>query len=381
MRPVISAVVTVAVLVGATAAPAGAVDTVYFALGERHELTSDILGRQITLLVREPDKNNDEHPTPVLYVVGSDWRGQFAQLVSTVEVLESGDHIPRMLVVGVDLPDGNGVLIPGRDRGEDAGAEEWLDFLADELFPYVDETWNGASFRVVYGASNSAIFSLWALSIRSDVINAVVASSPMIGWCPELLNETLGAWFATDPPGKRAMAVVWSDDDYGRVTEYAPALAERLEREAPEWLDWSAEEISALGHVPPGDLALGLRTVFSGWAVPDGIEDVSEIVSHFESLENRFGFPVPVPAGPLADLGFRAWQEERFADAQKVFGAISTYVPEDPLGPAGLALVAHSEGRVEEARALALKATEMDPESGPAQRVLQRVSATPSTDE
>jgi enterochelin esterase-like enzyme len=116
LRPAISAAVTVAVLVGATAAPAGAVDTVYFALGERHELTSDILGRQITLLVREPDKNDDEHPTPVLYVVGSDWRGQFAQLVSTVEVLESGDHIPRMLVVGVDLPDGNGVLIPGRDR-------------------------------------------------------------------------------------------------------------------------------------------------------------------------------------------------------------------------------------------------------------------------
>ena len=373
MRPVISAAVTVAVLVGATAAPVGAVDTVYFALGTRHEITSEVLGRQITLLVREPEKTGDDHPTPVLYVVGSDWRSQFAQLVSTVELLESGDHIPRMLVVGVDLPDGNMVLIPGRDRGEDAGAEEWLEFLADELFPHVDGAWNGASFRVVYGASNSAIFSLWALSSRSDVINAVVASSPSIGWCPELFNETLGGWFAAEPPGERAMALVWSDDDYGLVTEYAAALAERLEREAPDWLRWSADELSALGHVPPGDLALGLRHVFSGWAVPEGVEDVTEIISHFESLENRFGFPVSVPAGPLADLGFQAWREERFADAQKAFGAISN----DPLGPAGLALVAHSEGRFEEARALALKATEMDAESVPAQRVLQRVSATP----
>jgi tetratricopeptide (TPR) repeat protein len=172
-----------------------------------------------------------------------------------------------------------------------------------------------------------------------------------------------------------------SDDDYGRVTEYAPALAERLGREAPDWLRWSAEEITALGHVPPGDLALGLRLIFSGWAVPDGIENVSEIVSHFEGLEIRFGFPVPVPAGPLTNLGFRAWREERFADAQEAFAAVSAYVPEDPLGPAGLALVAHSEGRVEEALALALMATEVDPESDLAKRVLQRVSATPNTED
>jgi hypothetical protein len=377
MRPVISAAVIVAALVGATAGPVGAADTVYFSIGERHELRSEILGRQIALLVREPEKRSDTQPTPVLYVIGSDWRGQFANLVSTVEILESGAHIPPMLVVGVDLPNGNGVLIPGRDRGDDHGTEEWLEFLADELFPHVDGNWNGAPFRVVYGASNSGIFSLWALAARSDVINAVVASSPMIGWCPELFNEKLGTWFGAESPGERAMAVVWSDDDYSRVTEHAPALAERLGREAPDWLRWSVDEISAVGHVPPGDLALGLRLVFSGWAVPGGIEDVSGIVSHFESLERRFGFPVPVPAGPLSDLGFRAWQEERFGVAQDAFAAVSTYAPEDPLGPAGLALVAHSEGRVEEARSLALKATEIDPESDLAERVLQRVSATP----
>lgn len=381
MRSVISAAVIVAALMCATAGPAGAADTVYFAIGERHEMTSEVLGRQITLLVREPDKNDETQPLPVLYVVGSNWRGQFAHLVSIVEILESGAHIPQMLVVGVDLPDGNGVLIPGRARGDAAGTQEWLEFFADELFPYVDGNWSGARYRVVYGASNSGIFSLWALAARSDVINAVVASSPMIGWCPELFNEKLGAWFGAEPPGERALAMVWSDDDYGRVTEYAPALAERLGRDAPDWLRWSADEVSAVGHVPPGDLALGLRLVFSGWAVPSGIENVSEIVSHFESLESRFGFPVPVPAGPLSDLGFTAWQEERFADAREAFAAVSNHAPEDPLGPAGLALVAHSEGRVEEARTLARKATEMDPESDLAKRVLQRVSAAPNTED
>jgi hypothetical protein len=381
MQPVVSAVVTIVMLVSVTAAPAGAADTVYFAIGERHELSSAVLGRQITLLVREPEQSNAELPAPVLYVVGSDWRGRFAHMVSTVELLESADHIPPMLVVGVDLPDGNGVLIPGRDQGDEPGTSEWLQLLTDELFPYVDETWNAAPYRVVYGASNSGLFVLWSMFDRSDAINAVVASSPMIGWCPGLFNEKFEEWTKADSPGERNVALVWSDDDFNRVTEYVPAFAERLERDVPDWLRWSADKVSALGHVPPGDLALGLRRVFSDWAVPSEIRSVNEVVSHFERLERRFGFSVPVPAGPLADLGFKAWRDERFTDAREAFTAISTHVPNDPLGPAGLALVAHSEGRIEEARALALKATDMDPESDLAQRVLRRVNAAPVTEE
>jgi len=381
MQPVVSAFVTIVLLVSAAATPAGAADTVYFAIGERHELTSEILGRQITMLVREPEQNNAELPAPVLYVVGSDWRGRFAHMVSTVELLESADHIPKMLVVGVDLPDGNGVLIPGRGQSDDAGTDEWLQVLTDELFPYVDETWNAAPYRVVYGASNSGLFVLWALFDQSDAINAVVASSPMIGWCPELFNEKFEAWIKADAPGERGLALVWSDDDFSRVTEYVPAFAERLGRDGPDWLRWSADEVSALGHVPPGDLALGLRQVFLDWAVPREIQSVNEVVSHFERLESRFGFSVPVPAGPLVDLGFQAWRDERFTDAREAFSAVSTHVPKDPLGPAGLALVAQSEGRIEEARILALKATEMDPESDVAQRVLRRVNAAPVTEE
>jgi enterochelin esterase-like enzyme len=381
MKHVISGFVTIVLLVSAAAAPASAADTVYFALGERHELKSEILGRHITLLVREPEQDNGEPPGPVLYVVGSDWRGRFAHLVSTVELLESADHIPKMLVVGVDLPEGNGVLIPCRDQGDGAGTDEWLQLLTDELFPYVEETWNAAPYRVVFGASNSGLFVLWALLDRSDAINAVVAASPMIGWCPELLNEKFGAWIKTDVQGERALAVIWSDDDYSRVTEHVPAFAERLGQEGPDWLRWSSDEVLALGHVPPGGLALGLRQVFSDWAIPRDIGSVNEVVSHFEGLQNRFGFPVPVPAGPLFNLGVEAWRNQRFSDAREAFAAVSTYAPGDPTGPAGLALVAYSEGRIDEARALALQATELDPESGIAQRVLQRVSVDPDTDE
>ena len=166
MQPLASALVSIVLLVTAIPIPADAADTVYFAIGERQELTSEILGRPITLLVREPEQNNGKQPTPVLYVVGSNWRERFAHLVSTVELLESADHIPQMLVVGMDLPEGNGVLIPGRDNGGDAGTDEWLQFLTDELFPHVDETWNAAPYRVVFGASNSGLFVLWALFDR-----------------------------------------------------------------------------------------------------------------------------------------------------------------------------------------------------------------------
>ena len=135
MHPVVSCFATIVLIVSAAAAPASAADSVYFALGERHDLKSETLGRQITLLVREPEQDDAKRLMPVLYVVGSDWRSRFAHMVSTVELLEAADHIPQMLVVGVDLPDGNGGLIPCPDRGDGAQADKWLQLLTDELFP------------------------------------------------------------------------------------------------------------------------------------------------------------------------------------------------------------------------------------------------------
>jgi len=43
MQPLASALVSIVVLVTAIPIPADAADTVYFAIGERHELTSEIL--------------------------------------------------------------------------------------------------------------------------------------------------------------------------------------------------------------------------------------------------------------------------------------------------------------------------------------------------
>ena len=81
-------------------------------LGEISSLQSKVLNKTIPLSIHLPANYDSSRKTyPVLYMLGSDYRARFAMLASTLDYMGEG-QIPEMILVGIDLPEGNSVLLP-----------------------------------------------------------------------------------------------------------------------------------------------------------------------------------------------------------------------------------------------------------------------------
>ncbi len=67
------------------------------------------------------------------------------------------------------------------------GADNFLIFFKAELIPHVDRTYRTEKFEVLYGGSNAGPLAIYALLTQPDLFNAYLTSSPMVGWCYDLI--------------------------------------------------------------------------------------------------------------------------------------------------------------------------------------------------
>ena len=135
---------------------------------------------------------------PVLYV--TDAETNFGALQYVVQRLAKDRLIPELIVVGIaygtsydefyrlrardlrpSIPEDPELDLGGRpDEGK---AEQFADFLRQELIPHVDANYRTvAGDRAYYGHSYGGLFGVWSLMYESDLFNRYVILSPSLWW-------------------------------------------------------------------------------------------------------------------------------------------------------------------------------------------------------
>lgn len=169
-----------------------------------------------------------------------------------------------MIVVGIWNTNRDRDMIPVAvsHRPGSGASEKFLAFIGEELVPYIDKTYRTADFSILYGMSNSALFTVYALLEAPDTFQAYLASSPMIGHCPEHMTSKMKAFINRDSTGKRILYMIYGTADTRRVTEYVPGFHAALKANAP--MDFAGELVilEGEGHVPPSSLSRGLQFIF-----------------------------------------------------------------------------------------------------------------------
>ena len=83
-----------------------------------------------------------------------------------------------MIVVGVVNVDRYRDLSPVPRRGNPSGIGKFIDFVRDEMFPFVDSEYRTKDFRIVVGPQAGAEFGLYVLTEDLDLFDAYILDNP-----------------------------------------------------------------------------------------------------------------------------------------------------------------------------------------------------------
>ena len=85
------------------------------------------------------------------------------------------------------------------------GADQTMQFIADELLPWVDAHYPTLPLRILAGHSLGGLFALYTMRTRPDFFHIVIAMSPALQWNDGALIPELVARIATDTVHARTL--------------------------------------------------------------------------------------------------------------------------------------------------------------------------------
>lgn len=322
----LASVLILAALLAVTSSVVAAED---ITIGQLHTIHSNTLNEDRTVAVYLPygyDENvNDRYP--VLYLLGGTNTALLMHAASTMESLDETGDMPQMIIVAIDNPNAPRDCMPvPLDRLPGSGhSDKFQAFLTNELAPWIDSQYRTASYRVLCGASNTGLFTIYSLFVHPGSFSAYLAASPAIGWTPEYVFEIAKTALSADKPLNTSLYMNYgSDDMQSIVLSIMPQFVDTMRAYGRDGFRWKNEVIENGGHVPYVSLYNGLRFIFDGWRYPretakeHGLDGVRK---HYANLAARFGFDVKIPAGVLMNLGTDYIRSQEFNQARIVFEA------------------------------------------------------------
>lgn len=311
--------------------------------GSTLKIFSQTLNEERTLSISLPEVYQTVNQAyPVLYVLDAEGGTLFPRCVSTVEELYAKGLVPQMIVVGIWNTLRNRDMIPEAvsHRPGSGGSQKFLEFIKSELIPYIKKNYRTTDFSLLYGMSNSALFSVYALLESPETFNAYIASSPMIGHCPEFIHEKAEAFVRQGHVRDRILYMIYGTEDSRRVADYVPDFKECLKSNAPKNFLSHLEILEGEGHVPASSLARGLQFVFS--------KDESSTTPPVMPSNDVIPAPTQVEYQKMEFIGFIHFTVNTFTDKEWGYGDESEQVF-NPTGfdPGQWARVAKSVGMKE----------------------------------
>jgi enterochelin esterase-like enzyme len=318
-------------------------------------LVSAKVGEPREFWVSLPDRYNESTETyPVIYMMDGDFNFNSGVIGGVRQAAWTGE-MPEFIIVGIKNTNRSKDIFPEEvtypDGSKDGGrANQYLDFVRDELLPRVAKTYRTGDYRILYGTSNTGFTAVHALFRNPDLANAYIAASATLG-VPSFRSgrDNLVGSFKG---GRRELVLVMGEYDFPTVVSLNGALKETISTTAPAGLTCRLRVIENGEHVPPDALVEGLRVLFQGWKITRPLTEGSfeEIRAQADRRLERFGIPGRIDDEALKRLGESLLGEKKVAKALEVLTYRAASYPQSADAQVGLGDAYRQSGNLDKAR-------------------------------
>ena len=295
-----------------------------FTIAAIHEIDSAILGETREIIIALPDGYEESDADyPVLYMLDAQENAEHA--IGTITTLTDVGLVPPMIFVGISSINRSRDLTPSAVTGDanSGGAPAFLDFIADELMPWVEARYRANGHRILEGHSYGGLFGGYALMEEPGLFNDYIILSPSFWWNGEEMVARAATHFAqTAHPGTRVYFGIGDSDGWGMRQELR-RFVEALEGANPQGISWHHEELANEEHMSVRAPAhyRALRYLFADIQMNVSAEDfeAADFRRHHADIRARYGDAVRQQEATYHNVGLALLQAERPDDAVIVF--------------------------------------------------------------
>ncbi len=176
-------------------------------IGRKDSIQSEVLQETREFFIEIPDSYvpGSDYRYPIVYILDGDVQ---LPALHTVHSFYSGGFLPEMILVGVsNAKNRTRDLTTSKLEGEKAahfneengGADQFMQFLTNELIPYMENNYPVSSYRTLIGHSYGGLFTINALLKQPEYFENYLAIDPSLEWDDQkLLKESEGIFQNTN---------------------------------------------------------------------------------------------------------------------------------------------------------------------------------------
>jgi predicted alpha/beta superfamily hydrolase len=217
--------------------------------GKRDSIHSAILNEKRVFQVVLPKGYNptSAQKYDVTYVLDGDWN---TRLLSDMETLLGDEgRIPHNIIVGILNTDRDRDFLPTHNESNktSGGSGHFLQFLKQELIPYINKTYPSDGDNTLFGHSFGGIFVAYALLKEPTLFQSYIAADPSFWWDKDTMLTTV----AKDLPAltiPNRILYVTGREGAGMKDMRIPEIDSVLQKFAPATLTWKLTAYADESH-------------------------------------------------------------------------------------------------------------------------------------
>jgi len=288
---------------------------------------STILSEQRDLLIHLPNnyKENKGLDYPVLYLL--DGQRNFAHTIGTLDLLNQSSMAQEMIIIAIKNTHRTRDFTPTYDVnynewGVSGGADDFLDFIEQELIPYANKKYRANNFKIVSGHSLGGLLSIYALQSRPELFQAHFAFSPSLWWHKQIIFQEAES-FLKQPEELNTYLYVNMGSERGHMLSSYERYIKSLKSHNRQGFKFNVDLDTSEGHntTALAGHSLAFQKLYSALrpsqeTIAKGIPAVKEF---FKKQSEVYGYEIKPSYGAINGVAYNALSKKNFTTAIAIF--------------------------------------------------------------